>query len=317
MSLAIISMLIILYNTYTYKYEIETYMNYMQNSDRSMPIKENFVNYLIDWNYKEKRYDEKIADIYNTSLENYKSGVDFHNTSKKYYQQYIELSDVKSNNPFFAYGCIKHILRNDLLISLQKMFYVSYYEFYSISMHDITQKISDDIDKTIAKMNGQELKDPVYFLIFQAPYFQFNNESYIARHDSVNNLKPSYEQNAENINIGEKPLLTKIYVMYPYYYHDPIDTNKILPYAHEEGYRAFKLFFNDSRMTRDKLCFIECNGVNSYACGCLNSEKDLNNAYTSKCINLNNEYFDYGMIYAVNKFNPLFQNKFITKHYII
>lgn len=316
MSLAIISMLIILYNTHTYKYEIETYINYM-HSDTSKPIKEDFVNYLIDWDRKERRYDEKIADIYNTSLENYKSGVDFHNTSKKYYQQYIELSDVKSNNPFFAYGCIKNILQNDLLITLQKMFYVSYHEFYSISMNDITQKVAEDIDKTMDKMNGQELKDPIYFLIFQAPHFQFNNETYIARHDSANNLKPSYEQNVENVSIGEKPLLTKIFVMYPYYYHDPMETTKILPYTNDEGYKAFKQYFNDSKMTRDKLCFIECNGVNGYACGCLNSEKGQNNAYTSKCINLDNEFFDYGMVYAVNKFNPLFQQKFITKNYII
>jgi hypothetical protein len=322
MSLVIISLLIILYNTYTYKCEIEAYTNYNKGIDDAKydnnPNKEGFMNYLIDWEQKGRNYKDKVADIYNTTLENYKSGVNFHNSSRKYYYNYIELSDVKNNNPFFTYGCIKDSIKNDILSELQKKFYVSYYDFYSISVNDIMQKVANDIENTVIKMNGTQLKDPIYFLIFQAPYLQFNNENYIARHDSINNLKPSYDQDIENINIGEKPLFTKLIIMYPYYYNDPNDPNKILPYADETGYQAFKDYFNNNKMSRDKLCFIECNGVNGYACGCMNLDKTRDNTmYSSKCINLNNEYFNYGMIYAVNKFNPLFTKNIQTKHYPI
>ena len=309
--LGILCIGVIYYNTYMYKTELEAYHNFKSNE------KETFVNYLMDWEDKKRPYAEKISDIYNTTLENYKSGYNFHSTGKKYYYNYIELSDVKNNNPFFTYGCIKNSTSDDILTDLQALFYVSYIEFYSLNINDIMRKIADDIEKTVLKMNGTALKDPIYFLIYQAPFFKFNNEVYYARHDSINNVKSSYEQNKNDVEVGTKQLLTKIYVMYPYYYHDINNHDRMLAFADETGYERFKNYFHDSKMIRDKLCFIECNTVNNYAWGCLNSDANTTHPYDSKCINLNNELHNYGMVYSINKYHPLFKKNIASSASLI
>ena len=301
--LAILCLSIILYNTYSYKNELEAYHNFKTDE------KETFVNYLLDWEDKQRSYEDKIADIYNTTLENYKSGFEYHKTGKKYYYNYIELSDVKNNKPLFTYGCIKNQISDNILSNLQEYFYVSYIEFYSVNINHIVQKIADDIEQTVLKMNGNTLKDPIYVLIYQAPYLSFNNNTYFARHDSINNMKASYEQSHNNVDIGSKQLLTKLYVVYPYYYHSHDNHDKIVAYADETGHEYFREYFKD-KLTRDKLCFIECGGVNDYACGCLNTD-------SSKCINLNNEYHDYGMIYQLNKFHPLFKKNIESSSNIV
>ena len=306
LGLFITSLIIILYNTYIYKNELEAYHNFGTDDNK---IKETFVNYGID-NYK-KPYGQKVNEMYNTTLENYKAGVDFHNNDKNNYYNYNDYRDVKNDSPFLTYGCIKNNKSNNILEDLRSLFYVSYYEFYSVSINDIIEKVMGDLEIIKRKINGQELKDPIYILVYQAPNLSFNDESYMARHDSVNNLKASYKQNKEGVKIGSQKLYTKLYIMYPYYYHDPNNSERIINYSAngkiDDGLNKFKEYFNN-KITRDKLCFIECNGVNDYACGCLNTNN-------TKCIDIENNYYNYGMVYTINKFNPLY-SKYIKNRYL-
>jgi len=282
----------ILYNTYTFKCNIEAYHNF----------KENFEN--------PDTYKDQVSALYNTTLEAYKKGASFHDKAYRYLYNFHEYNDIKNNESLLTYGCIKSDTSSDILADLRSLFYVSYYEFYSVSVNDIIQKISEDLDKTIINSNEPELKDPIYVLIFQAPYLVFNNEQIVARHDSVNNMKSSYIQNKNNKEVGQKQLFTKVYIMYPNYYHDADMLDKIHKYPDDSGINKFKDYFNP-KLSRKKLCFLECNGVNNLACGCLNRSESDGTAtyYNSKCAELDDTTSDYGMIYSLNKMNRLFVNK--------
>lgn len=261
LGLFITSLIIILYNTYIYKNELEAYHNF-------------------------GTYDNKLKET-------------FVNNDKSNYYNYNDYRDVKNDSPFLTYGCIKNNKSNNILDDLRSLFYVSYYEFYSVSINDIIEKVMGDLDIIKRKINGQELIDPIYILVYQAPNLSFNDELYMARHDSVNNLKASYKQNKEDVKIGSQKLYTKLYIMYPYYYHDPNNSEIIKNYSNgniEGGLNKFKEYFNN-KITRDKLCFIENNSVNDYARGCLNTNNN------------------YGMIYTINKFNPLY-SKYIKNRYL-
>ena len=75
----------------------------------------------------------------------------------------------------------------------------------------------------------------------------------------------------------------------------------------------FKSYFGDANLSRNNLCFIECNGNNLASCGCLNrlnpSSSYDSDFYSSSCYNEKNERTNYGMIYSINKNNSLFKNK--------
>jgi hypothetical protein len=163
LGLFITSLLIILYNTYTYKNEIEAYHNFDNNDNE---IKETFINYGIK-NYN-KPYEQKVNEMYNTTLENYKVGVNFHNNDKKYYYNYIDYRDVKNDSPFFTYGCIKNLTSKNILEDLRSLFYVSYYDFYSVSINDIIEKVMNDLQLT---MNKLRIRRPYIYINISSSFF--------------------------------------------------------------------------------------------------------------------------------------------------
>lgn len=285
-----------LYNTYMLWFNIEQYKNI-----------EKFENTNRDDDYD---YTKKAEETYTTTLEAYKKGSFFddeNELNKQNYQNLLKYNDVDNNFPFTTYGCIQTSPGENIMDTLSKLFYVSYSEFYSLSINDIFDVIVNDLTRTMSKIKEEPIEDPVYVLIYQAPNLSFNDENFAARIDSVNNLKTSYNQNIDNVRIGYNPLYTKIYVIYPKYFEN---NGKITNYNNEDGLNKFKNFFQ-SKMTRNKLCFIECNAVNNYSCGCLNkkSHEGYDFSYKSKCVEYNNQEWDYGMIYSLNKFNSLFSKK--------
>lgn len=275
--------------------KIEEYNNYHKSSFSSSM--ETFTNY---------SYDDHLEIMYNNSLENYKKGQDFNNYNVKInYNDNIRMYDVKKDFPLITYGCIQSKLSDNLFEDLKKYFYISSYEFYSLSIDDIYEKIISDLNSTIVKLKQDKLDEPVFIVIYQAPYLYFNNEQVIARHDISNNLKSSYEQDINNVKIGMKKLFTKLFIIYPKY---NIELKK---YTNNEGIKKFHEYLKP-KLSRNKLCFLECNKINPYSCGCLNRDKSDNsdNFYKSACIEYTNEKFDYGMIYSLNKFNTMFKNLF-------
>jgi hypothetical protein len=296
----VICIISVAYSTFNMKYKIEEYENYHKM--------EQFGNYD---NNRDYDYKEEVNKNYDSTLEDYKSGKDFmfDNDSilNKNYRNLIQYHDVKTNYPLHTLGCVKHSTKDDILNSLNSMFYVSYSEFYSMSINHIYENIANDLNLTISKLNNNLIDDPVYVLIFQAPDISFNNEQIVARHDVVNTLRPSYEQNKNVVRIGEKMLYTKLFVLYPAYFQE---SNKTLKkYTDNEGLKKFEKYFN-SKKSRNKLCFMNCNGINNYSCGCLNREKSDNtlNFYKSRCTEYDDSNWDYGMVYNLNKFNDLFSN---------
>lgn len=266
----IVSLCVIYYNSYRLKINIEGFLDY--------------------------DYNTKVGEIYNTTLENYKQGYDYNAiTTDSTYYNYIHLTDVKDNYPMFTYGCVKQNASDITNLNL----YMSSYEFYTLSINDIYQKIVEDLHQTLSKTQEQTLNGPIYVIIYQTPSLSYNNEAYIARYDVINNLKASYDQQQNDVLIGSKQLYTRLLIMYPMYMAD----NSRVVKNTANGVQEFKTYF-DAKLSKHKLCFIECNGDNTYACGCLNTDN-------SKCIELDNRYYNYGMIYVLNKFNRLF-TKYIT-----
>ena len=261
--------------------------------------------------YYLKYITEEHFTNYNTTLRQYENGKDFHtNKDMKHFFNYNTYDDVKKLWPLNTYGCIKTNVNHDIENEVKELFYVSVSEFYSISVNDIFQKIVEDLEKTRVKINTEKIENPVYVVIYQAPYLRFNNEEIVARNDSINNYKPSFNQNINNVKIGEKQLYTKIMMLYPNYKSHPENTSYITKYNDNTGFKHFKTYFN-SLISRDKLCFLECNGVNDYNCGCINrKEHDKSvNFYQSKCTDMQNNQFNFGMLYQLNNLNKLFSDK--------
>ena len=249
---------------------------------------------------------------YNTTLRQYENGKDFHtNQELKHFFNYNRYDDVKKLWPLNAYGCIKTNLSDEIENNIKHLFYISVSEFYSISINDIFQKIVEDLDNTKLKIQTEKIENPVYVIIYQAPFLRFNNEEIVARNDSINNFKPSFNQMINDVTIGQKKLYTKIIVMYPKYKSHIENTSQISKYNDDTGFNEFKKYFNSSRISRDKLCFVECNGVNDYTCGCINRDTsdETDNFYQSKCTDMQNNSFNYGMIYQLNNMNKLFSDK--------
>ena len=275
-----------MYNTYYYKLQVQEY------------FKENFDN-----------YQDIVNDYKYTSLSNFKKGQDFHLENRSYYN-YYNLSDVKNELPFFTFGCIKHNAGDKSIIeTLRNKFFVSELNFYTININDIYNQISEDllINKQLLQ-NGGYIHSPIYVILYQSPYLQVDGNNYHVKKDIMDNMEPSIEVNS-NTNIGNKELFTKMYIVYSKYKRN--QDNVIQNVDENEFIELFKNGAFKNIITRDKLCFMQCNKTSEYTCGCLNKkDMDENNEedYTSSCLNMNNQSIDYGMIYVLNKYNKMFQD---------
>jgi hypothetical protein len=259
-----------------------------------------------------KSMSEDHFTNFRTTFEQYEKGEDFHaNKDMKHFFNYNNYKDVKGLWPLNTYGCIKTNGVENVEDDIENMFYISVSEFYSLSVNDIFQKIAEDLDITKIKINTEMIENPVYVIVYQAPFLRFNDEEIVARNDSINNFKPSFNQKINDVTIGEKKLYTKIIVMYPNYKSDTENSSRIIKQNGDTGFQKFKQYFNNSRISRDKLCFLKCNGVNDYGCGCINRENSDNSLdfYKSKCTDMENNEFNYGMIYQLNYMNKIFSNK--------
>lgn len=289
------------FNTYMLTKNIEDYNNY---------IKEPFAIFS-----NSTKTTADITDIYNNTTQKYKDGYNYNSDDNKItnYSIFKELNDIDNNNPLTAFGCIKinnnsdnniytfvdNFKKNNNIVS-------NVYKSHVVNYNNILQIISNDVDKVLLESTSSFLKGPVYVVISQAPYIRLNNELVVAKYDSVNNMKASYKQNNNDISIGDRSLLTYIAVIYPYYYYK---NNNIVKYNDNTGLKLFQEYFKN--INRDKLCFMECNGVNDISCGCLtnNIEKDDLENYRNICVDYNDKVVDYAMVYNINEFNKLFFKK--------
>ena len=268
--------------------------------------------------------DNSIKAQYNNTLNDYKSGFNFDKILD--YKIMSDKYDVNNSEPLLTYMCLKTKLTSienmydmqKMISELSKKFYVSVIDTYILNTNDIINKISEDFDDLIRKSGEYKIECPIYALIYQSPYLRYNGSEIHARYDVVNNLLSSYEHvNDINVKIpyiGTRPLYAKIIMLYPLYIDYYMD-GKIKKLPDNSGHTYFQSYFNNSKMSRDKLCFLECNKTNKLACGCLNRDTEVANDdkyYKSTCLDEKNNKTDYGMMYSIN-FNYL---PFIPKIYM-
>lgn len=285
-SLIVLLLLIILYNTYLYKTKIR------QN------IQENFSN----------RYETEVENISNTTLNAFKNGSNFASTENNFYNQY-QLFDVKHTLPFFTLGCIKHSPQDDTILNfIENNFMVSTIEFYSVSINDIYERIANDLEiqKTNMVDNAQSIDSPVYVIVYQAPYLEVLGKEYKVKSNIMANMKPLIELDLNNISIGERNSFTRIHIVYTKYKMNTDHTKAIFT----EGGDDLFINFIKNKITRDKLCFMDCNKSTGYTCGCMVRDTPSNNEdaqfYKSSCLSDDNLPTNYGMIYMLNKYNKIF-----------
>lgn len=272
---------------------------------------------------KFENINELSNKIHDDTLTLYKNGYNFNENNEINYLQYPQLYDVHNREPLLTYACIKNKLINQhdnetvkkMIDKLRENIYISENTFYSISHNDIINNIIKDFDDVLLKSNEIILSGPIYVLIYQAPYLRFNKNEIKAKYNVINNLKPSYEQDNNLVKIGSKELYTKIYIMYPKYYKSYNDI-KINKYKNDDGLKIFQNYINNNNLiSRDKLCFMECNKNNKISCGCLNRSKSQNDNtnmfYESSCLepDNNNNFVNYGMLYSINPYYNLFFKK--------
>jgi len=299
--------------------KIEDYINYSKNIEK-FGINDDDNKILQLYNFR-----EKVERLNDTTLNSYKNGYDFDkgDAITTNYNDFYNLKDIKYADPLHTYGCVKNDFKNNNIVEdittfispLLDTVLVNSYAYYTSDYNSILEKISNDLDKVKLQTNETVLKGPIYALIYQSPYLRINDGIVISKYDTVNNYKSSYTQDNNNVTIGTKELFTMIYVIYPNYYNE--SDVKISSYPNEAGRYFFKNFFNKDIMSRDKLCFMECNTINNTACGCANLEKNSNieKSYDNLCVDFNNNKKNYGMLYSLNSFNKLFYNKFTTNDY--
>jgi len=255
----------------------------------------------------EEFYIENFQNGEETTLSKFKSGYDFHKDSQSY-QNFTTLKDVKNQYPLLTYGCIKHQPEDENILSyLSDNFFVSTNEFFSLSFNDISENILQDLKKN--KMYFQqktEITTPVYVLIYQSPYLNVHNNQYHMREDTLIDTVNSFEMNTDGVTIGKKEIFTKMHIIYTgYVYYE--DEDKIL--KKKDGDKIFNDFMKN-KISRDKLCYINCNNTSYYNCGCMNQTitNRKGSSYESTCVNMKNEKRNYGMIYMLNKYNLLFES---------
>ena len=268
----------------------------------------------------------KLLD--NNTLTDYRQGASFQKVID--YKMMFDKYDVQNNEALLTYMCVKTQLTSsddmvDLQIMISKLssvFYVSVIDTYIINSTDMFNKISDDIDDVIRKSGEIKIECPIYALIYQSPYLRYNGNEIKARYDVINNLQSSYDHIIDDSSgipqFGMKSLYTKIIMMYPLYFNYN-GSGKIVKYPDNSGLNFFQEYFNDAIMSRDKLCFLQCNQTNKLACGCLNRSSDTNsdtNYYKSTCLDEKNIPSNYGMMYSVNHKFPAFVSKIYLKETI-
>lgn len=69
--------------------------------------------------------------------------------------------------PLTKFRYIKKSAIENLETDLSEMFYVSCIQFYSLSLNDIHQKIADDLNKTAIKTRGEFVLGPVYSIVYK------------------------------------------------------------------------------------------------------------------------------------------------------
>lgn len=271
----------------------------------------------------------------NTDFDNYRN-LRFNTTYTKYINNYNlnnpyinnyssiynHLYDVNKDAPFFTFMCVKHdINRADNIFEIQEMvnslynyFYTTIIDIYINNTNDIINKVNETLTRVLISSTNYKLKSPIYVILYQSPLLRFNDTEIVAKYD-MNNMKPSYIQNDLNVSIGSQQTFVKMVMLFPYY-KDYLKNNVISRLNNESGMDKFKDYFsNDSLISRNKLCFIECNHDNSIGCGCLNRSTPLNSNdtkfYQSTCLNSNKTKTNYGMMYRVNTKYLAFKDKFL------
>jgi len=245
-----------------------------------------------------------------TTLSKYKSGFNFHEKDDIFYN-FPKLQDVDEKKPLLTYGCINHNI-DDLSIEnyLKNNFLTSTIEYYSLSFNDVIENIMKDVEKNLKTIKNKNrmktIQSPIYVLIYQAPFFEFHDKIYEVRADTVKNMMPSLKMTNEKNFVGKKPLFTKIHLIYTKYKQS--DDGDI--FLDSKGHDLFKAFMSKN-ISRDPICFMNCNKTGFYSCGCMNRDpKKVANKtidfYESKCANSNKEKKDFGVVYMINQYNILF-----------
>jgi hypothetical protein len=219
--------------------------------------------------------------------------------------------------------CVKHDIKTaDDIFEIQKMvndlynfFYITTIDFYINNVNDIINKVNENLTKVLISSTNYRLKDPVYIILYQSPFLRFNNTEIIAKYD-MNNMKGCYNQQDLNVSIGSQPTFVKMVILFPYY-KDFLKNNVVSKLNNESGMNKFKEYFNqNSLLSRNKLCFIECNNTNSIGCGCLNRSTQLNSNdnmfYQSTCLNDKKNKANFGMMYKINSKYLAFKDKFLN-----
>ena len=255
-----------------------------------------------------KKNLEEYTEL-NTSLENYKKGVNFHeNENSKHFFNYYDYSDIKEDYPLHTYACLKTTPIVDISTILKTKIHVSTKELYTLSINQILEEIILDVNRMINKFPiDNVIYGPVYVIIYQAPYLRLNGHEIIARPDSIFSLSASYNDNNLNKDTELKKVFVKLHIVYPNYF---MNSQEIQKYPDDTGFKYFKTFIKkDANISRDKNCFLNCTSTSVYSCGCLNQKEDKDsNGYKSTC-NDGTGIYDFGMLYQLNSMNVMFKNK--------
>lgn len=277
-----------------------------------------------DSNFLKQNFDSKRNLLFQTTYKKYIQDYDLHNPYIDDYRSvFNHLYDVNKETPFFTFMCLKHDIEtgdnmleiNNMSNELNNFFYTTIVDIYINNTNDIINKVNENITKVLLSSTNYKLKGPVFIILYQSPFLRFNNKEIIANYD-MNNMKPSYNQQHLDVTIGNKKTFVKMILLFPYY-RDILRNNVISRLSNDDGINKFKDYFsNESLLSRNKLCFIECKNNNSIGCGCLNRMRPLNSNdtefYQSTCLNNNEEKTNYGMMYKINSKYLAFKDKFIN-----
>jgi hypothetical protein len=84
-----------------------------------------------------------------------------------YLNKFHNFNDIKEKHPLKLYGCTKTPFSDKLLEKLEQICYVSYQDFYSVSIYNVYEKIVDDVNKTKIRLSDEIIADPIYAIVYQ------------------------------------------------------------------------------------------------------------------------------------------------------
>ena len=157
------------------------------------------------------------------SFENYSSKqstisvVPAHDISKS-----ISFVNSDTKEPLQELGYLKKHLSDDVYEKIQKMCYVSSFEYDSVSTNDLFQKIENDLNVTALQLRREFIENPVYIIICKDQQFDKQTE----------------------ILIGTTQVPTKVLILYASYYVLDDESLKLAQYQRGEGIASVKEFFN-------------------------------------------------------------------------